>query len=596
MRSLGIVLIVVLVLVAGSGCRALLRYPVEVPDPQRDVDAIIQQNANPRLLTGRFGNRLRIEIDWVEGCAPTQKAIRGLEKRLDRYLAEEMRAEIVVDDEIPRAEWDAIDRYDTHPLVEKYLDQLPDDESEVVYVLYQPHHRGYFGHTDSWMIERDGRLALVDGLAMFQDSIRRRSILWISAATIERTTLIHEFGHVLGLTNNPEHVQFGNPMHCSNPQCVMTHPRWRSVAYNFPRGFFTGTLPSNYCRACRADLERGRKLWEEVDPSMFEARRQARQLNAEAQHRWKQDEREQALALVGRAIELDPEHARYRHALAWFHERQGDKQAALHAYQDAMRLDPMPWYRLQVVTLMGQTGRFEELLELLDEPTLRLARKSAHGQYGMTAYRVRSRALRRTGRAEEAAELWGEYLSHKKLRNTERNYATLALVAVLRSLNRPEQAEQAIHRLPKKWLKTWPYTDWRFTNARLALDQGDRSRAEELLHAVIATAESEWNSRGEDERLHQVWYWPNALALLGKESDARRVLEQVGALEQFAGPAGAHLRARTLALLGDVDGSLGALEDETAIGYGGFDPCLDLDLEVVRQDPRFHEQFPECGS
>ncbi len=49
------------------------------------------------------------------------------------------------------------------------------------------------------------------------------AILHVSKAEMEAHTLVHEFGHKLGLRDNPRHTLWDNPTHCTLPGCVHLH-------------------------------------------------------------------------------------------------------------------------------------------------------------------------------------------------------------------------------------------------------------------------------------------------------------------------------------------------------------------------------------
>ena len=86
-------------------------------------------------------------------------------------------------------------------------------------------------------------------LHMYMDQIRDEARLWITGATIERTVLVHEAGHAIGLN------------HCTRPDCVMYKPRpedgvwdWRMVLANLAPALFLGRIPDDFCALCRRDL------------------------------------------------------------------------------------------------------------------------------------------------------------------------------------------------------------------------------------------------------------------------------------------------------------------------------------------------------
>jgi hypothetical protein len=63
-------------------------------------------------------------------------------------------------------------------------------------------------------------------IAIFKDTVLSSSSIPQVARFVEQATLVHEFGHVMGLVNNgvpmvSDHLDPEHPRHCTNNQCVM---------------------------------------------------------------------------------------------------------------------------------------------------------------------------------------------------------------------------------------------------------------------------------------------------------------------------------------------------------------------------------------
>jgi hypothetical protein len=82
--------------------------------------------------------------------------------------------------------------------------------------------------------------------------LESQAVLHITTATLERTTALHEVGHLLGLVSHPAHHRSG---HCTNPACIMYPGKMnaRTVLANFLTGL-VGQPKSSFCGECEADL------------------------------------------------------------------------------------------------------------------------------------------------------------------------------------------------------------------------------------------------------------------------------------------------------------------------------------------------------
>jgi hypothetical protein len=254
---------------------ALLAVVMHTPWYSTAGDAVdeneqLLRGMNPFILTNLVSKRVALEIDWIEGYRPSAKAIRAAEETLRRHCAEGKQVEIRVDDEIPRADWELSDgRAGLERLVGRHLDGDPSDwkRVELVYVLYVPEGHGWYdepasGMSDRITFERADGVATVETVLLFTDELRRDSAGWITVTKLERSTLVHELGHVLGLVSNPAHAQEGHDRHCSSARCVMHRPGRRARWINGVPALF-GHIPRRYGSRCRSDIRTAKALWAE---------------------------------------------------------------------------------------------------------------------------------------------------------------------------------------------------------------------------------------------------------------------------------------------------------------------------------------------
>src|SRR5262249_53576439 len=127
---------------------------------------------------------------------------------------------------------------------------------------------------------------LVSGLVVSRSAHRKYARLWISLDRLEEMTLIHEFGHLLGLVGNPTHEQ-SNPAHrhhCTSLRCSMAHPRLRVILRSFPAGIFNQFI-TDHCADCQADIRTAQAYWRDrvrAEPDYVAHRERERAMRAAA--------------------------------------------------------------------------------------------------------------------------------------------------------------------------------------------------------------------------------------------------------------------------------------------------------------------------
>jgi hypothetical protein len=239
---------------------------LEAPGARPPLEAL-----DPFLLTNLVSSSVVVEIDRVGGYEPSPATLRAAERTLREHCEPGKEIEVVLDDEIPYEAWeDAAGRGGLERLAARYVDGDPAawERAELIWVLYAPDGVPWYGKRTTGMADRitfgrAGGVATVRAVLLFTDEIRRDALLWITPATIERATLVHELGHVLGLVADPAHAQAGHPRHCSVARCVMHQPGRRAGWVNGVPALFAGRIPSRFCRRCAEDLAAARDAWRE---------------------------------------------------------------------------------------------------------------------------------------------------------------------------------------------------------------------------------------------------------------------------------------------------------------------------------------------
>ncbi|HET9300317.1 MAG TPA: hypothetical protein VFO11_10255 [Candidatus Polarisedimenticolaceae bacterium] len=212
---------------------------------------------DPILLGSRPG-ALTIEADWVAGCPPHPATVPALAALARKVRGGDVR--VLAGNEISREEWQRLAPESLRSLVEAHA-TVVDGIGSHVYVMFVPRLQldgRAFGTARSFMLEgrRTVRVVFVDA-----DTVRQPRVPGLPDSEIERATVLHEFGHLLGLVGDRSHAQKGDPQHCSGARCVMPGPTRKMMAAGAFRAVFQGRLPEDYCDACWSDIRRARVFY-----------------------------------------------------------------------------------------------------------------------------------------------------------------------------------------------------------------------------------------------------------------------------------------------------------------------------------------------
>ena len=185
-----------------------------------------------------------VEVDYVEGRAPSASALDHVEAILERDLDKpvDVRADDVMR---PRGSWsiaeirtaeathrDAFSAGDTATMWVAYLDGEMRREPDTLGVAYE-----------------------ASGAAVFRDRLSAASTAFLTAAAIERSVLTHEIGHLLGLVNigytsDYDHEDPAHPGHSNRRESVMY---WQVEDVSIA-AILAGGPPDDFDRYDRADL------------------------------------------------------------------------------------------------------------------------------------------------------------------------------------------------------------------------------------------------------------------------------------------------------------------------------------------------------
>lgn len=194
---------------------------------------------------------LVLEVDYMEGAAPSEDALLRLSRVLERRLRKPQGVFAdVAAEPIPAAWSQAIYAdEDIWSLETQFRDHFTGDARNqglaVIWVLYV---EGVSEHEDALGLALGG-----SQVAIFPDAVDRALLEGSPEAreSAEVLVLLHEVGHLLGLVNNglpmvEDHEDPLHPYHDSNPRCVMH--------YRVELGWLERAPALDFDYACRRDL------------------------------------------------------------------------------------------------------------------------------------------------------------------------------------------------------------------------------------------------------------------------------------------------------------------------------------------------------
>jgi len=587
-----------------AACLMLPRYPAVAPDGGPYPAEKLATQLDPWLLGERFSDRTVIEIDWIEGCKPGPQTVAGLEAILKKYSPNHA-VEIVNDTEIPRAEWDKLqsapDRLDR--LVQKYagIERASAPGAEWRYVLFAPDVGGYFGHSFTWLVERGGKTTLVSGLVVSRSAHLKYTLLWIDLDRLERMTLIHEFGHLLGLVGNPRHERrdTAHRQHCTSLTCAMAHPTWRVIARNFVAGAFNQLL-TDYCVDCQADIRRTQAYWHarEREGSAYRERRQRERgaflaaISIQGLARSKQYT--EMLKQVDKLRSTWPEYA------GW-DEVEAQALIGLGRIDDALLLQvrtlptdlsaPTYWRsRWNLGPLYVSVGRYNDAIALFDRAALA---KAEEPDFEQCAF-VLEQALSSCGHYDDAVALLDELLARDHPLSYRPEWMRTRRAELLRRVGRMREVDDAVAAgLSDAYVRAI----WLDQAARLRRAQGRTAEERALWQELLRGAEnSTATMKDSPEPTALQWSTVQYLARLGRLDEARARAASIPDAPTSADNSrrlvSAELHAR--AALGDLDRIAELIRVVPLVDRADVDQCRMEDLAPMREVPKYNDLFKMC--
>ena len=595
-RCIGILVLVCLWPVV-TGCRSLLRTPLPKYSKPGDQVADLPDDAAEYLGAAVFSD-LTVEIDWVEGCKPSDRAVAGLERLLARHLPQGMTWRVVRDSEIAREEWSAL-RGDSiaDDLGAKYIGNVPDEGTgkTTIYVLYLPYERtapAYLGYLRSWAIERDGVHRLLTGAVLFSESIKRQGFLWLTDSRIERNVLVHEIGHVLGLVENRAHAQ-DEAGHCTNAECVMNTLNWRTAAYWSLSGVLGIWLPRNFCKDCREDIRRAKNRWSREGEAALRSHWRSRQARAGAGKLWSQQRRKDAVELLEHALPglTEPEdHQAVEVSLGGYFEELGYSDRAGKIYATAASRTGCEGKRRYAMWL-NRRGAYGRGLEVLSESARPCTDRES---VGATAW-----SMSGLGRFGDAAAALQAYDGSRDT-SVEQMNLNLELLDLSVRADLPEKIQAQLSKIESRWGRS---TRWLVASWQLAKRSGNAALAASYREQAVINARnrvrffSQYKTTAPASYAVQLRKLASVQALRGEGEDARATLALWNESNEGAATSEWLEVARAYSVLGDLEEARNALLEIVGVHRPSdlwSDPCIIEEFDHFRDSAGLESFFAHC--
>lgn len=176
------------------------------------------------FLSSSKYEELVIEIDYVAGYEPSGDAISSVVSFLQNRLNKPAGI-TVVKNQIPSGKASLYSISDINAIEKAYRNEVSKKGKITAYVLFLD--KEYDGESNA----NTKTLGVTYGsssIAIFENTIRSFSggFFQPKVSDLETSVIEHEFGHVLGLTNNEtpmqtEHQDNAHGSHCNNKKCLM---------------------------------------------------------------------------------------------------------------------------------------------------------------------------------------------------------------------------------------------------------------------------------------------------------------------------------------------------------------------------------------
>jgi hypothetical protein len=212
-----------------NGCKPFgndARHDIQ-PGTEKAYDTSLEAGkiAN-EILSSKHFTALEVEIQSVRGFAPSQESLDQLRAFLLKHVKKSRGIRIIVDSAIPAPTRltgeDGYSLNDLKQIEARHRRHYTAKGTLVLYALFLDKNLAGDIATDRIL----GRAYGAQSVAIFMNSLKSISPAPANPAFVETTTILHEFGHLLGLVSMDDtarsHADLAHHS-CTNSKCLMNH-------------------------------------------------------------------------------------------------------------------------------------------------------------------------------------------------------------------------------------------------------------------------------------------------------------------------------------------------------------------------------------
>ncbi len=240
-KTVLIIILLHIIVISNAGCF------------ESDNPPVLGDYAKHYLQDSKY-TRLIVEIDYVDGYAPSNVALDTLESRIKSYCDKE---EVLILQKRFSTSKSSYSEDDIKNLEDEQRDYHNKGSDVVAYVLYL---NGAYQKDDDVL----GLAYGPSSIAIFKEKIDSINIPFWATSLVdhtdyEKSVLVHEFGHLLALVNIGYESEINHESsythHCVHDDCVMYHSV-ETVSIITLITQDEPIPPSDFCTDCRDDLSK----------------------------------------------------------------------------------------------------------------------------------------------------------------------------------------------------------------------------------------------------------------------------------------------------------------------------------------------------